>query len=82
MENNSRPCEVRINHHISDFRTEISTCKFPLHVYDCGITNNCIEEPFFSLSIILRPNKSDRLETIKKHFLLKGYDTVSNPVRI
>ena len=82
MVNNLRPYEVRINHHISDFRTEVSTCKFPLHVCDCGITNNCIEEPFFSLSIMLRSNKSDRLETIKKHFLLKGCDAVNNPVRI
>ena len=30
---------------------------------------------------MLRLNKSDSLETIKKHFHLKGYDTVNNPDR-
>ena len=58
-----------------------STCKFPDHVYDCDIKNNCLEEPFFSLKIALRLNKSDRLEIIEKHFHLKGYDTRNNPGR-
>ena len=30
---------------------------------------------------MLRLNKSDRLETIEKHFHLKGYDTMNNPGR-
>ena len=53
-------------------KTGISTCKFPHHVYDCGIKNDCLEEPFFSLNIILQLNKSDKLETIEKHFHLKA----------
>ena len=57
-----------INQHISDCKTGDSTCKFPRHVYDCGIKNNCLEEPFFSLNIMLRLNKNNRLETIEKHF--------------
>ena len=28
---------------------------------------------------MLRLNKKDRLETIKKYFHLKGYDTINNP---
>ena len=58
----------------------ISTCEFSRHVYDCGINNNCLEEPFFSLNVMLRLNKSDRLETIENHFHLKGYDTIKFPV--
>ena len=73
--------KVRINQYISDYNTGDSTCKFPRHVYKCVIKNNCLEEPFFSLNITLRLNKSDRLETISKHFHLKGYYTMNNPGR-
>ena len=48
---------------------------------NCGIKNNCLEEHFFSLNITLRLNKSDSLETIEKHFHLKGYDKMSIPDR-
>ena len=78
---NTKGFKVRINQHISDCKTGDSTCKFPRHVYDCGIKNNCLEEPFFSLNIMLRLNKSGRLETIEKHFPLKGYDALNNPGR-
>ena len=78
---NAKGFKVRINQRISDCRKGDSTCKFPRHVNDCGIKNNCLEEAFFSLNVILRLNKSDRLETIETHFHLKGYDTVNNPGR-
>ena len=78
---NTKPFKVKINQHISDCETGDSTCKFPHQVYDCGIKNNCLEEPFVSLNIMLRLNKSDRLETIEKHFHLKGYDLMNNPSR-
>ena len=42
---------------------------------------NCLEEQFFSLNIMLRLNKSERLETIEKLFHLNGYNTVKNPAR-
>ena len=58
-----------INPHISDCKTGDSTCKFPRHVFDCNIKNNCIEEPFFSLNTMLRLNKNDRLETRLDHTL-------------
>ena len=51
-EDNTKGFKVRINQYISDCKTGDSTCKFPRHVYDCGIKNNCLEEPFFSLNII------------------------------
>ena len=49
---NTKGFKVRINQHISDCKTGISTCKFLRHVCDCGIKNNCLEEPFFSLNIM------------------------------
>ena len=84
MENNrdnTNGFKVRINQHISDWKTGVSTCKFLRHVYDCGIKSNCLEERFFSLNIMLRLNNSDRLETIEKYFRLKRYDTMNNPGR-
>ena len=56
----------------------VSTCRFLRHVYDYDIKNNCPEEQFFSLNVMLRLSKSDKLETIEKHFHLKGYDTMNN----
>ena len=53
---NTKGFKVRINQHISDCKTGDSTFKFPRHVYDCGIKNNCLEEPFFSLNIMLGLN--------------------------
>ena len=79
---NAKWFKVRINQHISDCKTGDSTCKFLHHICYCGIKNNCLEEPFISLNIMLWLNKSDRFETIEKHFHLKDYDTVSNPGRI
>ena len=37
--------------------TGVSTCKLPRHVYDCGIKNNCLNEPLVSLNIMLRLKK-------------------------
>ena len=65
---NTKGSKVRINQHISDCKTGVSTGKFPRHVCDFGIKNNCLAEPFFSLNTMLRLNKRDRLETIEKHF--------------
>ena len=61
IEDNTKRFKVRINKHISDCKTGVSTSKFRRHVYDCGIKNNCLEDPFFSLNIMLRLNKSDKL---------------------
>ena len=81
IRNNTKGFKFRINQHISDSKTLLSTCKFRRHVYDCGIKNNCLEEPFVALSIMLGLNKSDRLDTIEKTFHLKCYDTMNNPGR-
>ena len=78
---NTKGFKVRINRHISDCKTDVLTCKFPCHVYEYGIKNNCLEEPFYSLNVMLRLNKSDRLETIEKHIHLKRYDAMNNASR-
>ena len=71
--------KVRINQRMSYCKKKVSTGKFPRHVYDFGNKNNCLKELFFSLNIMLRLSKSERLETIEKNFHLKGYDTMNDP---
>ena len=61
---NTKEVKVRINQDISDCKTGVLTCTFPRHVCDCGIKNNCLDELFFSLNIMLWLNKSGGLETI------------------
>ena len=69
---NTQGIKVRINQHISNCNTVDTKCNFLRHVYNCGIKNSCLEEPFFCLNIMLRLNKSDRLETIEKHMHYKA----------
>ena len=44
----------RMNQHISDSRTGDSTCKFPIHVYKCGLKNKCLNKPFFEILKFLK----------------------------
>ena len=53
--------KIRISQHISDCRTGISTCKFPIHVYDCAMKNKCLKEPYFQLNIMVKLKDSWQL---------------------
>ena len=52
--NNVVGFKSRINQHISDCRTDISTCKFPIQVYHCAMKNKCLKEPYFQLNIMMK----------------------------
>ena len=41
----------RMDQHINDSRTGVSTCKFPIHVYKCGFKNKCLNEAFFETNV-------------------------------
>ena len=41
----------RMDQHINDSRTGISTYKFPIHVYKCGFKNKRLNEPFFKINV-------------------------------
>ena len=69
----------RMNQHISESRDGISTCKFPRHVYNCGLKNNCLKEPFFQINIMFKLNNKNRLESLEQLFQSKGYDTLNSP---
>ena len=58
----------RINQHISDCRTGISTCKFPIHIYHCDMKNKCLREPYLQLNIVTKLKDSWQLEFYENHF--------------
>ena len=67
----------RINQHISDCRTGISTCKFPIHVYHCTMRNKCLKGPYFQLNIMIK--LKDSREFSENYFHKRGYDTINCP---
>ena len=46
----------RMNNHISESRTGISTCSFPKHVHECGKRHNKLKEPFFKIFVFFALN--------------------------
>ena len=61
----------RMNQHISDSRTEVSICKFPVHVYSCGLKNKCLNKPFRETNIMMKLKSIIQLETYKNYFQKK-----------
>ena len=53
----------RMNQHISDNRTGISTSKFPIHVYKYGLKNKRLNKPFFEINIMMKLKSRNQLET-------------------
>ena len=52
------------NQHISDCRTGISTCKFPIHVYHCAMKNKCLKMPRFQLNITMNLKKQSKIKVL------------------
>ena len=69
----------RTNHHISDSRTWVSTCKFTIHDYKCGLKNKCLNEQFFERNVMMKLKGSNQLESHENYFHKKGYDTLNCP---
>ena len=69
----------RINQYISDCRTGISTCKFPIQVYHCVMKNKCLKKLHFQLNIMMKLKDSRQLEFYENRFYKKGYDTINCP---
>ena len=48
----------RMNNHISEIKKGISTCKFPIHVFNCSKRyNRQVEEPYFTIHVMLSLKK-------------------------
>ena len=53
----------RMNQHINDNRTGVSTCKILIHVYMCGLKDKYLSEPFFEINVMMKLKSSNQLET-------------------
>ena len=72
-----RGFKVRMNQHISESKTGRSSCKFPIHVYNCGTKNYNLNEPFFEIYIMTSMNDDKRLESLETSFHKRGFDTLN-----
>ena len=72
----------RMNNHISEIKKGISTCKFPIHVFNCSKRyNKQLEEPYFTIHVMLSLKNNSRLESLETLFHNRGYDTLNRPTR-
>ena len=53
----------RMNQDLRDSRMRVSTCKFPIHVYNCGSKSECLNESFFGINVMMKLKNSNQLET-------------------
>ena len=63
----------RMNQHISESSDGNSSCRFPQHIYECGIKNGNFEETYFKIFIMLSLKSPDRLEVLESTFHKRGY---------
>ena len=58
--------KTRMNNHITESRSGVSTCKFLIHVINCIKRNNRqLEEPFFYMYVMLSLKSNPRLELLE-----------------
>ena len=67
----------RMNQHISECGDGISTAKFPRHVFQCGVKNGNLKEPFFEINIMMSLKDPQKLEYYERYFQNKGFDTLN-----
>ena len=66
----------RTNNHITCCRNGTGSDKFDKHVYNCGIRNNCLKEPFFKLYAFAKLSDENQLLAFEKCLHRKQYDTI------
>ena len=59
------------NQHVSDCRTGISTCKFPVLIYHCAMKNKCLKMPCFQLNITTKLKQSKIKKFYENRFITK-----------
>ena len=48
-------CKSGINQHIKLFSNrDVKSCKFPKHIYECGVKNKCLNDLFLKLKLKFR----------------------------
>ena len=74
--------KTRMINHITESRRGVSTCKFPIHVFNCIKRNNRqLEESFFYICVMLSLKSNSCLKSLETLFHKRGYDTLNNPSR-
>ena len=63
----------RMNNHISESRTGISTCSFPKHVHECGKRHNKLKEPFFKIFVFFALNDPSALLYHEEKLFKEGH---------
>lgn len=69
----TRTLRNRMNNHISESRSGISTCSFPKHVHECGIRHNKLKEPFFKIFVFFALNNSSALLYYEEKLFKEGH---------
>ena len=72
----------RMNQRISDSRTGVLTCKFPVHVYNWGLKNKCVNKPFYEINIMMKLKSSNQSETYENYCHKKVYDILNWPAHL
>ena len=69
--------KTRMNNHVTNRRSEVSTCKFPIHVFNYSkINNGQLEAPSLCIYPILSLKINSRLETLETLFHKTGDNTL------
>ena len=66
---------LRTNNHISSCHTGVTPNLFDQHVYKCGNSRDCLEEPYFELYAMMRLNDEAKLLSYEAYLQQKGYMT-------
>ena len=68
---------LRINNHISESRSGVSSCTFPRHVFQCGNNHNNLKEPFFKVFAFMSLSSSKLLTTYEEKLFKAGHATLN-----
>ena len=68
----------RTNNHITCCRHSNGTDKFDLHVYNCGIRNRNLREPFFKMYVFMTVNCEQKLMLYERMLHRKKLDTMNS----
>ena len=68
---------LRMNNHISESRSGVSSCTFPRHVFQCGNKHNNLKEPFFKVFAFMSLSSSKLLTTYEEKLFKAGHATLN-----
>ena len=63
----------RMNNHISESRSGVSSCNFPKHVHNCGKSNKNLTEPFFKIYVFMTLHDPKSLLEYESKLFNKGH---------